>query len=163
MKTKSPVRFLTGIGLSVALLLGAAGCNRNQKSGSENPFTQRSTTELSSYDDYKVEVNVNVSKDRKAVITAKNNNSDTVTWGEGYSLEYQFDGNWYTVPFGEKGGTFLHMGYTLYSGTMKEKVFYLDEQFDTLPSGHYRMVETMMQGTNDTGITTYTLANEFDL
>ena len=101
-----------------------------------------------------------VGNGKKAVLTAKNNNSDTVTWGEGYTLEYQYDGDWYTVPFGEKGGVFLHMGYILYSGTTKEKVFYLDDQFDNLPSGHYRMVETMNQGTRETGIKTYTLANE---
>ena len=163
MKTRSSVGFLTCIGLSAALLLSSAGCKNSQKNKNKNPFSQRSTTEFSNYDDYKVDVNLTVGNGKKAVLTAKNNNSDTVTWGEGYILEYQYDGDWYTVPFGEKGGVFLHMGYILYSGTTKEKVFYLDDQFDNLPSGHYRMVETMNQGTMETGIKTYTLANEFDL
>ena len=158
MKTRSSTRFLISIGLSVMLLLGSTGCKKSQQGLNRNPFSQRSPTTLSKYDDYKVDVDLTVTDGRKAVIKAKNNSTDSVAWGEGYILEYQFDGDWYTVPFGEKGGVFLHMGYVLYAGAMREKVFYLDEQYDNLPSGHYRMVETMQ-----TADTTYTLANEFDL
>ena len=152
----------------LGITLGTAACS------SDNKFKERSDVSLSNYDDYKVEMTVEVVRNRKLMVNLVNHSDRTYMYGRAYTLEYQKNGDWYKVPmdviFTMEGimlGPHIESdeksasGDIVISDTSSEPVYL--EDAGKLPAGHYRIIKDISSRDDGSQAATYHMAAEFDL
>ena len=148
MKYRSVISRILLAALALSLLLGATACKKN-------PFTEKSLTKLSDYDDYKIDMTVDVVRNRKIEVTVTNNSEHMYDFGHLYQLEYKFRGSWYRVPL---QAMFTLEAIVVDPGCSWTDTYYLTEMHGDLPAGHYRIVKDVTYGGER-----YYFAAEFDL
>ena len=167
MNTRSVLKSVAASFILIGIALGAASCTKKAS------FNEKSDVTLSDFDDHKVEMTVNVVKNRKLNVTFENKSDRTYMYGRIYSLEIDQNGVWYKVPFKDGYGVFTDEGIivgpaeeyavnntdSMSISPVSTEPVYL-EGMGVLPEGHYRIVKkiSVMNGGKD-----YVLAAEFDL
>lgn len=165
MEKQSTMKKLAAGLVLLGIIMGTAACSADSK------FKEKSNVKLSNYDDYKVDMTVEVVRNRKLMVNLVNNSDRTYMYGRAYSLEYQQNGGWYKVPmdvvFTMEG---ILLGPHTESADSDDVVItdkssepvYLDE-VGTLPAGHYRIIKDITVNADEGVGTTYYMAAEFDL
>ena len=92
MEKQMVMKKFTAALVLLGMIIGTAACS------SDNKFKEKSDVSLSNYDDYKVEMSVEVVRNRKLMVNLVNNSDRTYMYGRSYTLEYQKNGEWYKVP-----------------------------------------------------------------
>ena len=169
METRMVMKKLTAVLVLLGMIIGTAACS------SDNKFKEKSDVSLSNYDDYKVEMSVEVVRNRKLMVNLVNNSDRTYMYGRAYTLEYQKNGDWYKVPmdviFTMEGimlGPHVEPGAETASadiilGDTSSVPVYL-EDVGKLPAGHYRIIKDISSlGDDGYPTATYLMAAEFDL
>ena len=169
MEKQMVMKKLTAALVLLGMIIGTAACS------SDNKFKERSDVSLSNYDDYKVEMSVEVVRNRKLMVNLVNNSDRTYMYGRSYTLEYQKNGEWYKVPmdvvFTMEGimlGPHVEPGAETASadiilGDTSSVPVYL-EDVGKLPAGHYRIIKDISSlGDDGYPTATYLMAAEFDL
>ena len=159
---------LTAVFVLLGIIIGTTACSANKK------FKEKSKVSLSNYDDYKVDMTVEVVRNRKLMVNLVNKSDRTYMYGRAYSLEYQQNGEWYKVPmdvvFTMEGillGPHIEFAdlYALDTIEITDKSsepVYLDE-VGKLPAGHYRIIKDITVHADEGVGATYYMAAEFDL
>ena len=159
---------LTAVLVLLGIIIGTTACSADRK------FKEKSKVSLSNYDDYKVDMTVEVVRNRKLMVNLVNKSDRTYMYGRAYSLEYQRDGEWYQVPmdvaFTMEGillGPHIEFAdlYALDTIEITDKSsepVYLDE-VGKLPAGHYRIIKDITVHADEGVGATYYMAAEFDL
>ncbi len=167
---RTDLKKITAALVLVGITLSASACSASSK------FKEKSDVILSNYDDYKVEMSVEVVRNRKLMVNLVNNSDRTYMYGRAYTLEYQKNGEWYKVPmdvvFTMEGimlGPRVEPGAETASadiilGDTSSVPVYL-EDVGKLPAGHYRIIKDISVVNDDEGgpRETYHMAAEFDL
>ena len=165
MEKQSTMKKLAAVSVLLGIIMGTAACSADSK------FKEKSNVKLSNYDDYKVDMTVEVVRNRKLMVNLENKSDRTYMYGRAYSLEYQQHGGWYKVPmdvvFTMEG---ILLGPHSESADSDDVVItdkssepvYLDE-VGTLPAGHYRIIKDISVHADEGVGTTYYMAAEFDL
>ena len=169
MEKQMVMKKFTAALVLLGMIIGTAACS------SDNKFKERSDVSLSNYDDYKVEMTVEVVRNRKLMVNLVNNSDRTYMYGRSYTLEYQKNGEWYKVPmdvvFTMEGimlGPHVEPGAETASadiilGDTSSVPVYL-EDVGKLPAGHYRIIKDISSlGDDGYPTATYLMAAEFDL
>lgn len=169
MEKQMVMKKFTAALVLLGMIIGTAACS------SDNKFKERSDVSLSNYDDYKVEMSVEVVRNRKLMVNLVNNSDRTYMYGRSYTLEYQKNGDWYKVPmdviFTMEGimlGPHVEPGAETASadiilGDTSSVPVYL-EDVGKLPAGHYRIIKDISSlGDDGYPTATYLMAAEFDL
>lgn len=169
MEKKMVMKKFTAVLVLLGMIIGTAACSY------DNKFKERSDVSLSNYDDYKVEMTVEVVRNRKLMVNLVNNSERTYMYGRSYTLEYQKNGEWYKVPmdviFTMEGimlGPHVEPGAEPASadiilGDTSSVPVYL-EDVGNLPAGHYRIIKDISSlGDDGYPTATYLMAAEFDL
>ena len=169
MEKQMVMKKFTAALVLLGMIIGTAACS------SDNKFKERSDVSLSNYDDYKVEMSVEVVRNRKLMVNLVNNSDRTYMYGRSYTLEYQKNGDWYKVPmdviFTMEGimlGPHVEPGAETASadiilGDTSSVPVYL-EDVGKLPAGHYRIIKDISSlGDDGYPTATYIMAAEFDL
>ena len=169
MEKQMVMKKFTAALVLLGMIIGTAACS------SDNKFKERSDVSLSNYDDYKVEMTVEVVRNRKLMVNLVNNSDRTYMYGRSYTLEYQKNGEWYKVPmdviFTMEGimlGPHVEPGAETASadiilGDTSSVPVYL-EDVGNLPAGHYRIIKDISSlGDDGYPTATYLMAAEFDL
>ena len=169
MEKQMVMKKLTAALVLLGMIIGTAACS------SDNKFKERSDVSLSNYDDYQVEMTVEVVRNRKLMVSLINHSDRTYMYGRAYTLEYQKNGEWYKVPMDviftmegimlgphvepdEKSAS----GDIVISDTSSEPVYL--EDAGKLPAGHYRIIKDISSlGDDGYPTATYLMAAEFDL
>jgi len=160
---------IAAMAVIMGIALGTAACSAGKK------FKELSKVNLSNYDDYKVDMNVEVVRNRKIMVNLTNKSDRTYMYGRAYSLEYKQDGQWYQVPMDvvfTMEGILLGPNPAAASGDMdsipisdtSSEPVYLDE-IGKLPEGHYRIIKDISEINDDEELprARYYMAAEFDL
>ena len=169
MEKQMVMKKFTAALVLLGMIIGTAACS------SDNKFKERSDVSLSNYDDYKVEMTVEVVRNRKLMVSLINHSDRTYMYGRAYTLEYQKNGEWYKVPmdvvFTMEGimlGPHVEPGAETASadiilGDTSSVPVYL-EDVGKLPAGHYRIIKDISSlGDDGYPTATYLMAAEFDL
>ena len=169
MEKQMVMKKFTAALVLLGMIIGTAACS------SDNKFKEKSDVSLSNYDDYKVEMSVEVVRNRKLMVNLVNNSDRTYMYGRSYTLEYQKNGEWYKVPmdviFTMEGimlGPHVEPGAETASadiilGDTSSVPVYL-EDVGKLPAGHYRIIKDISSlGDDGYPTATYLMAAEFDL
>ena len=169
MEKQMVMKKFTAALVLLGMIIGTAACS------SDNKFKERSDVSLSNYDDYKVEMSVEVVRNRKLMVNLINHSDRTYMYGRSYTLEYQKNGEWYKVPmdvvFTMEGimlGPHVEPGAETASadiilGDTSSVPVYL-EDVGKLPAGHYRIIKDISSlGDDGYPTATYLMAAEFDL
>ena len=169
MEKQMVMKKFTAVLVLLGMIIGTAACSY------DNKFKERSDVSLSNYDDYQVEMTVEVVRNRKLMVNLANNSDRTYMYGRAYTLEYQKNGEWYKVPmdviFTMEGimlGPHVEPGAETASadiilGDTSSVPVYL-EDVGKLPAGHYRIIKDISSlGDDGYPTATYLLAAEFDL
>ena len=169
MEKQMVMKKFTAVLVLLGMIIGTAACSY------DNKFKERSDVSLSNYDDYKVEMSVEVVRNRKLMVNLVNNSDRTYMYGRAYTLEYQKNGEWYKVPmdviFTMEGimlGPHVEPGAETASadiilGDTSSVPVYL-EDVGKLPAGHYRIIKDISSlGDDGYPTATYLMAAEFDL
>ncbi len=169
MEKQMVMKKFTAALVLLGMIIGTAACS------SDNKFKEKSDVSLSNYDDYKVEMSVEVVRNRKLMVSLINHSDRTYMYGRAYTLEYQKNGEWYKVPmdvvFTMEGimlGPHVEPGAETASGDIvmadtSSVPVYL-EDVGKLPAGHYRIIKDISSlGDDGYPTATYLLAAEFDL
>ena len=169
MEKQMVMKKFTAVLVLLGMIIGTAACSY------DNKFKERSDVSLSNYDDYKVEMSVEVVRNRKLMVNLVNNSDRTYMYGRSYTLEYQKNGEWYKVPmdviFTMEGimlGPHVEPGAETASadiilGDTSSVPVYL-EDVGNLPAGHYRIIKDISSlGDDGYPTATYLMAAEFDL
>ena len=169
MEKQMVMKKFTAALVLLGMIIGTAACS------SDNKFKEKSDVSLSNYDDYKVEMTVEVVRNRKLMVNLANNSDRTYMYGRAYTLEYQKNGEWYKVPmdviFTMEGimlGPHVEPGAETASadiilGDTSSVPVYL-EDVGKLPAGHYRIIKDISSlGDDGYPTATYLMAAEFDL
>ena len=169
MEKQMVMKKFTAALVLLGMIIGTAACS------SDNKFKERSDVSLSNYDDYKVEMTVEVVRNRKLMVSLINHSDRTYMYGRAYTLEYQKNGDWYKVPmdviFTMEGimlGPHVEPGAETASadiilGDTSSVPVYL-EDVGKLPAGHYRIIKDISSlGDDGYPTATYLMAAEFDL
>lgn len=169
MEKQMVMKKFTAALVLLGMIIGTAACS------SDNKFKERSDVSLSNYDDYKVEMTVEVVRNRKLMVSLINHSDRTYMYGRAYTLEYQKNGEWYKVPmdviFTMEGimlGPHVEPGAEPASadiilGDTSSVPVYL-EDVGKLPAGHYRIIKDISSlGDDGYPTATYLMAAEFDL
>ena len=169
MEKQMVMKKFTAALVLLGMIIGTAACS------SDNKFKEKSDVSLSNYDDYKVEMSVEVVRNRKLMVNLINYSDRTYMYGRAYTLEYQKNGEWYKVPMDviftmegimlgphvesdEKSAS----GDIVISDTSSEPVYL--EDAGKLPAGHYRIIKDISSlGDDGYPTATYLMAAEFDL
>ena len=166
MKKKSVLFRAIASALAIGIFTGASACAKKLI------YTEKSDVTLSNYEDHKIDMKVDVVRNRKLLVTLKNNSEKTYMYGEEFSIEYKTLGSWFKVPM-KDGHAWTAVGIMLgpadeyaipneegykLANTVTDRV-YLD-CYDTLPAGHYRLIKQILKDNTDDA---YYLAAEFDL
>ena len=169
MEKQMVMKKFTAVLVLLGMIIGTAACSY------DNKFKERSDVSPSNYDDYKVEMTVEVVRNRKLMVNLVNNSERTYMYGRSYTLEYQKNGEWYKVPmdvvFTMEGimlGPHVEPGAETAStdiilGDTSSVPVYL-EDVGKLPAGHYRIIKDISSlGDDGYPTATYLMAAEFDL
>ena len=169
MEKQMVMKKFTAVLVLLGMIIGTAACS------SDNKFKEKSDVSLSNYDDYKVEMSVEVVRNRKLMVNLVNNSDRTYMYGRSYTLEYQKNGEWYKVPmdviFTMEGimlGPHVEPGAETASadiilGDTSSVPVYLEDA-GKLPAGHYRIIKDISSlGDDGYPTATYLMAAEFDL
>ena len=169
MEKQMVMKKFTAVLVLLGMIIGTAACSY------DNKFKERSDVSLSNYDDYKVEMSVEVVRNRKLMVSLINHSDRTYMYGRAYTLEYQKNGEWYKVPmdvvFTMEGimlGPHVEPGAETASadiilGDTSSVPVYL-EDVGKLPAGHYRIIKDISSlGDDGYPTATYLMAAEFDL
>ena len=169
MEKQMVMKKFTAALVLLGMIIGTAACS------SDNKFKEKSDVSLSNYDDYKVEMSVEVVRNRKLMVSLINHSDRTYMYGRAYTLEYQKNGDWYKVPmdviFTMEGimlGPHVEPGAETASadiilGDTSSVPVYL-EDVGKLPAGHYRIIKDISSlGDDGYPTATYLMAAEFDL
>ena len=169
MEKQMVMKKFTAVLVLLGMIIGTAACSY------DNKFKERSDVSLSNYDDYKVEMSVEVVRNRKLMVSLINHSDRTYMYGRAYTLEYQKNGEWYKVPmdviFTMEGimlGPHVEPGAEPASadiilGDTSSVPVYL-EDVGKLPAGHYRIIKDISSlGDDGYPTATYLMAAEFDL
>ena len=169
MEKQMVMKKFTAALVLLGMIIGTAACS------SDNKFKEKSDVSLSNYDDYKVEMSVEVVRNRKLMVSLINHSDRTYMYGRAYTLEYQKNGEWYKVPmdviFTMEGimlGPHVEPGAETASadiilGDTSSVPVYL-EDIGKLPAGHYRIIKDISSlGDDGYPTATYLMAAEFDL
>ena len=169
MEKQMVMKKFTAVLVLLGMIIGTAACSY------DNKFKERSDVSPSNYDDYKVEMTVEVVRNRKLMVNLVNNSDRTYMYGRSYTLEYQKNGEWYKVPmdvvFTMEGimlGPHVEPGAETAStdiilGDTSSVPVYL-EDVGKLPAGHYRIIKDISSlGDDGYPTATYLMAAEFDL
>ena len=169
MEKQMVMKKFTAALVLLGMIIGTAACS------SDNKFKEKSDVSLSNYDDYKVEMSVEVVRNRKLMVSLINHSDRTYMYGRAYTLEYQKNGEWYKVPmdviFTMEGimlGPHVEPGAETASadiilGDTSSVPVYL-EDVGKLPAGHYRIIKDISSlGDDGYPTATYLMAAEFDL
>ena len=169
MEKQMVMKKFTAVLVLLGMIIGTAACSY------DNKFKERSDVSLSNYDDYKVEMSVEVVRNRKLMVSLINHSDRTYMYGRAYTLEYQKNGEWYKVPmdviFTMEGimlGPHVEPGAEPASadiilGDTSSVPVYL-EDVGNLPAGHYRIIKDISSlGDDGYPTATYLMAAEFDL
>ena len=169
MEKQMVMKKFTAVLVLLGMIIGTAACSY------DNKFKERSDVSLSNYDDYKVEMSVEVVRNRKLMVSLINHSDRTYMYGRAYTLEYQKNGEWYKVPmdviFTMEGimlGPHVEPGTETASadiilGDTSSVPVYL-EDIGKLPAGHYRIIKDISSlGDDGYPTATYLMAAEFDL
>ena len=170
MEKQSTIKKFTAVLVLLGIIIGTTACSADRK------FKEKSKVSLSNYDDYKVDMTVDVVGNRKLMVNLSNKSDRTYMYGRAYSLEYQRDGEWYQVPmdvvFTMEGiliGPHIESADSYASDEIvmsdeSSEPVYLDE-VGKLPAGHYRIIKDISVLDDGDGhpTSTYYMAAEFDL
>ncbi|MBP5654849.1 MAG: hypothetical protein J6X33_04990 [Clostridiales bacterium] len=170
MRRTSVIYRVIALTACAGMVLGMTGCAKAQ-----NPFTEKSDVKLSSFEECPVELKAEVIWNRKVKVTVANKGHEAYTWGQPYKLEYQYYGEWYSVPSLPDHAWPL-IGYTLgygedvfiegglvYAPVTAEETERLDDMFGDIPEGHYRIIKDFSTPVGGPEENKYFVAAEFDL
>ena len=170
MRQTSVIDRVIALTVCACIILSMTGCQK-----SVNPFTEKSDIKLSSFEECPVELKAEVIWNRKVKVTIANKGHEAYTWGQSYKLEYQYYGEWYSVP-NLPDHAWPMIGYTLgygedvfiegglvYAPVTAEETERLDDMFGDIPEGHYRIIKDFSAPVDGPEENTYYVAAEFDL
>jgi hypothetical protein len=163
-------RKVTAVMIMFGLVLGIAACSQ------KHPYKEESDAVITSYEDCKVSLTVEVTGTREITVNLENMSEYTYMYGHLYSMEYKDGDTWYKVPFNKGAGVFTMEGIALgpaeefaeknpdgltLDNTGSEKVVL--DGFGRLPEGHYRILKEIYVTDEESDIRSFWIAAEFDL
>ncbi len=145
--------------LVLAVIFSFVGCRKN-----ENPYPEKSRLWIVSAEEISLEYELVSQEGQTLEVRLKNLSDRECAYSEQYSIEYEYKGEWYTVP---SELTFMGSGKSLWQNGEDVHTFDTTEMFGKLPSGHYRFVQPVNLFTYEDGEIierkSYRVAVEFSL
>ena len=145
--------------LILAVSFSFAGC-RNKG----NPYPEKSRLWIVPAEDISLEYQLVSQEGQTLEVRLKNLSDKECSYSEQFSIEYEYKGEWYTVP---PQLTFMGSGKSLWQNGEDVHTFDTTEMYGKLPSGHYRFAQAVNLFTyEDVEVTerkTYRVAVEFSL
>ncbi|MBO4579901.1 MAG: hypothetical protein J5715_07090 [Clostridiales bacterium] len=157
------------------ILFGMASCSDNVPEQSEttietmpiNPYQEKSDVEIAD-DSTGIVLAAAVNSDQVMNLTIKNNSTRHLGYGDLYSLEYAYEGDWYKVPL-LPNVAFPMVLYEIDPGKEKTLEIVIGWTHDVLQPGHYRIVKEVSladafdDDTDPRMADRYNIAAEFDI